>query len=253
MAQDRGSRGGKGQPSINYTAGVRANELAETLSDLARSLQDERDVDDTLTAIVSAAVHTVPGTRYAGITVVQARRAVETRAASDELVRKVDEAQYDTGQGPCLDATWVQQTVRLTDMAAEQRWPEFTRRAAHLGVRSMLSFQLFVTRDNLGALNLYSDEPEAFTDESEYVGLLFAAHAAVALVGAQQHQSLTLAVSMRDLIGQAKGILMERHRISADQAFELLVRASQRTNTKLAEIARVLTETGELPRPGKRR
>ena len=142
---------------------------------------------------------------------------------------------------------WEHQTVRLADIAADQRWPEFTRRAAHLGLRSMLSFQLYVVRDNLGALNLYSDEPGAFTDESEYIGLMFAAHAAVALIGAQQQQNMTLAVSMRDLIGQAKGILMERHRITAEQAFDLLVRASQRTNTKLADIARVLTATGELP------
>lgn len=243
--------GGKGQPSSSFTGDVPANDLARTLSDLARSLQDERGVDETLSGIVSAAVHTVPGARYAGVTVVRARRTVDTVAASDELVYKVDRAQYDSGQGPCLDAVWEQRTVRLTDIGEERRWPEFTRRAAHLGIRSMLSFQLYVTRDNLGALNLYADEPDAFTDESEYVGLLFAAHAAVALAGARQHQNMTRAVSMRDIIGQAKGILMERHRISADQAFAVLVGASQRTNTKLADIARSLTETGELPRRGK--
>jgi GAF domain-containing protein len=245
-----GGDGGQGQPSSSYTGQGPTEHLAQTLSDMARSLQDEDSLDDTLTGIVAAAVQTVPGARYAGITLVRARRHVETRGATDELVCKVDEAQYETGQGPCLDATYEQRTVRLSDMAGEDRWPDFTRRAVDLGIRSMLSFQLYVAGNNLGALNLYSDRVEAFTDESENIGLLFAAHAAVALVGARNHDDLTRALSMRDLIGQAKGILMERHRLTADQAFALLVRASQRTNTKLTDIARNLADTGSLPRSG---
>jgi len=135
-------------------------------------------------------------------------------------------------------------------MTREDRWPDFTRRALDLGIRSMLSFQLYVAEDTLGALNLYSDQAAAFTDESENIGLLFAAHAALAMAGARNHDDLTRALSMRDLIGQAKGILMERHRLTADQAFALLVRASQRTNTKLTDIARNLADTGSLPRSG---
>jgi GAF domain-containing protein len=164
----------------------------------------------------------------------------------------VGQAQYDTGLGPCLDAVYEQQTVRLADMTAEDRWPEFTRRATHLGVRSMLSFQLYVEQDNLGALNLYSRDTNAFDDESEHVGLLFATHAAVAMSGAQQQEQLSRAAAVRDLIGQAKGILMERHKLTADQAFTLLVGASQTTNTKLVDVARHLTETGELATPKRR-
>ena len=211
-------------------------------------MQNEESLDDTLSAIVSAAVHTVPGSQYAGITLVRARQQVETPAATEELVNKVDSAQYETGQGPCLDAVYEHQTVRLSDMAGEERWPAFTERALDLGIRSMLSFQLYVVQDNLGALNLYSAETDAFDDESENVGLLFAAHAAVAMAGVRKQEHMARALSMRDLIGQAKGILMERHRITADQAFALLVRASQRTNTKLTDIAQELTDTGDLPR-----
>jgi GAF domain-containing protein len=241
------SNGGQGQPSSNYTGHAAAHDLAQTLSDLARSLQSEPNLDDTLNGIVAAAVQTVPGAQYAGITAVRARHEVSTPAATDELVRKVDEAQYETGHGPCLDAVHLQRTVRLSDTNGDQRWPDFSRRACDLGIRSMLSFQLYMTQDNLGALNLYSDEPDAFDDESENVGLLFAAHAAVAMAGARQYEHMAKAISMRDLIGQAKGILMERHRVTADQAFTLLVRASQRTNSKLTDIARALTETGVLP------
>ncbi len=161
------------------------------------------------------------------------------------MARRVDEVQYETGQGPCLDAIHEQHTLRLSDMTTETRWPKFTGRAAELGILSMLSFQLFLQSDTLGALNLYAEQPNAFTDESEHVGLLFAAHAAVAMAGAQQQQHMTAALSARDVIGQAKGILMERHKLTADQAFTVLARTSQDSNTKLIDVARVLTETGD--------
>jgi GAF domain-containing protein len=242
------SRGTWGQPSISYT-GQAPHEVAQTLSDLARSLEHETSPEATLNAIVAAAVQTVPGAQYAGITAVQGRRKVSTPAATDQLVREIDAAQYQTGQGPCLDAAYTHRTVRLSDMASEDRWPQFTGRTLAMGIRSMLSFQLYVIGNNLGALNLYSEHVDAFGDESEDVGQLFASHAAVAMVGARMRQDFATAMSMRDQIGQAKGILMERHRVTADQAFELLARASQQTNTKLTEVAHMLAESGELPRP----
>ncbi len=216
------------------------------MGDLARSLHEEDSVEDTLQGIVDAAVGTVPGAQYAGLSVIEGRLTVRTRAGTAGLVHQVDQAQYDTGEGPCLDALYEQHTVRLSDMATETRWPRFTYRSAELGVGSMLSFQLYVEKDNLGALNLYAREKHAFTDESEQVGLLFATDAAVAMADAQKNQQLSQAMAVRDLIGQAKGILMERHKLTGDQAFALLVRASQHTNTKLSEVARYLVETGEL-------
>jgi GAF domain-containing protein len=238
--------GGRGEPSSSYTGEVSADDLAVTLSLVARSLQDESSVQGTLDAIASAAVDTVPGARYAGLMLVRARRHIDTRAGTDDVVQLVDQAQFDTGEGPCLSAIFDQRTVRVANMSAEPRWPRFAARAIALGVRSMLSFQLFVEHDNLGALNLYADSADAFTDESEHVGLLFAAHAAVAMSDAQRLEQLDRAAEVRDLIGQAKGILMERHKLTAIQAFEALVRASQRTNTKLVDVARHLANTGEL-------
>jgi ANTAR domain/GAF domain len=236
----------QGQPSASYTGHAHGDDLAQTLSDVARSLQSEGSFEQTSDAIVSAAAHTVPGADRAGLTVVQGRRKVSTLAATDDLVREVDRAQYETAQGPCLDAAYERRTVRLADMAAEDRWPDFSRRALALGVRSMLSFQLYVSHDDLGALNLYSAQVGAFDDESENVGLLFASHAAIAMAGSQREHDLSLALSARDLIGQAKGILMERHKITGDNAFHLLAQVSQRSNTRLAEVARHLVETGEL-------
>ncbi len=234
-------RGGNGQAP---RGGV--NDLAARLSDLARDLQGEDDLEKTLLAIAAAAVGTVPGAQYAALSVVQRRREVHTRAWTDEACIKIDRVQYDTGQGPCLDAVYEQQTVSLPDMTTERRWPEFTRRTAEIGVLSMLSFQLYVQQDTLGALNLYSAGRNAFDADSEYVGLLFAAHAAVAMSGAQQREHMNKAVLARDVIGQAKGILMERHGLTADQAFAVLTRASQETNTRLFAVARAVADGGNL-------
>ncbi len=238
---------GRGVPSTSYSgASEDLDRLGARLGHLARTLEGEDSVEGTLDGIVHAAVDTVPGARYAGITQVDGRRTLRTTAATDELVHRVDIAQYEAGEGPCLSTLHDQQTVRLADMAAEKRWPGFTGRATELGIGSMLSFQLYVTEENLGALNLYALQARAFTDESEQIGLLFATHAAVAVADALKLRQLTRALDVRDLIGQAKGVLMERHRLTGDQAFARLVRVSQTTNTKLVEVARRLVETGEL-------
>jgi GAF domain-containing protein len=220
--------------------------LAGKFGELARHLQDEKDVEHTLAAIANAATDTVPGAEYASISSIYKRRDVRTRAATSELARDIDQAQYDTGQGPCLDALWEQRSVRVADMKTDQRWPEFAARALDRGVGSILAVQLFVTGENLGALNLHSTAQDAFDDESEQVALLFAAHAAVALAEAETVDHLQTAVLSRDLIGQGKGILMERYKITGDEAFRLLVVASQTTNIKLTDVARYLVETGRL-------
>ena len=107
--------------------------------------------------------------------------------------------------------------------------------------------QLFVEHDDLGALNLYGRHTNAFDDESERVGLLFASHAAIAFADAERVRNLRIAVDRRDIIGQGKGILMERYRITADQAFDLLRRASQESNRKVFDVAWDLASTGDFP------
>ncbi len=110
----------------------------------------------------------------------------------------------------------------------------------------MLSFQLYVEGDNLGALNLYSRHAGAFDDESEHVGLLFAAHAAVAYSAVRRQAGLARSVATRQLIGQAEGMLMERHKLTADEAFAMLVRVSQNGNVKLRDVAEQLVRSGSL-------
>ena len=113
----------------------------------------------------------------------------------------------------------------------------------------MLACQLYVEGDDLGALNLFSRTPGALNEEAEHVALMFAAHAAVAYATAQQKEAAARSVATRQLIGRAEGILMERHRVTAQQAFAMLVRVSQHQNVKLREVAEVLVHTGRLDEP----
>ena len=144
MAQDRnGHEVSRGKPSADYTGETAGwNVLAEKLVELARSMQEEKGLENTLNAMVYAAAETVPGADEASISAVARRREVRTVAASGELAPAVDQAQYETGQGPCLSSLYQHQTVRLSDMSNEQRWPDFAARAAELGVGSMLAVQL---------------------------------------------------------------------------------------------------------------
>ncbi len=218
---------------------AKAVDLAEVLGRVARSLTAEHGLEETLQAITQTAVSTVPGADYAGVMLVRRNHRVESVAATDQLVIDADKAQQEEDEGPCLSVIWRRATFKIDDMEAETRWPRFTRRALDLGVRSMLSFRLFADGD-LGALNLFSRAAHSFDDESLHVGLLFATHAAIALKGAQQERQLSETLQTRDLIGQAKGILMERHDTDAHSAFKMLVTTSQNANVKLVEVARFL-------------
>ena len=236
-----------GQPSMHDTGtSAGADDLAQRLTVLDRDLQRFTTPQQVLDHIVHAVVGMVPGAQDATITIAQHRRTARTAAASSDRARLFDVLQSDSRQGPCLDALFDQQTLRVDDLAADPRWPELAARVGELGARSMVCFQLFVTGDTLGSLNVLATEPAAFGDESERIGLLFASHAAIALADAQQLGHVKEALVNRDLIGQAKGILMERFKITADQAFVLLTTASQQTNRKLHVVAADLTDTGAL-------
>ncbi len=223
------------------------DDLAVQFSGLARTLQQQDDAQSTLVEIVRAAVQLIPGSEEGSISTVVGRRQVRSEVPSGDLARALDELQEQTGQGPCLDAVYQHDTVLVTDLASERRWPRFAERACAAGAGSMLAFQLYVDGDNLGALNLYARSAGAFDDESEHVGQLFAAHAALAYEGARKQAGLARSVASRQVIGQAQGILMERHKVTADQAFAMLVRVSQYSNTKLRNIAEQLIRSGVLP------
>ena len=218
--------------------------LAEVFGDLAVEMQAQKGSTDTLQLIVEAAPKVVPGARWAGVSLVQGTKIV-SEVPTSRAVAELDQLQSDLNQGPCLTALREYHTVHIDDMRTDTRWPEFNREAQQRGMLSMLAFQLFVRAENLGALNLYSDEPSAFSEDSFLIGEILAQHAAVAMIGAAAETQFENALATRDVIGQAKGMLMQRDNLSGLQAFSLLTRASQQTNIKLADVARWLVNEHE--------
>jgi len=193
----------------------------------------------------------VPGCTHAGISLIDRRGRISTVAATGGVVRRIDALQYRAGVGPCLDAIADHIVCTIDDLARESRWPGFCRPAAEAtGIASMLSFRLFTMGDALGALNLYSDEAGAFTTSSRAVGTILAAHAAIAIVAADQHrdaENLEIALHTSRRIGIAVGVLMATRNLDEDQAFALLVTTSQRVNRKVRDLAEAIIDGRGLP------
>ena len=240
----------QGEPSAEDRGTPSTNVLADRLGGLARQLEAEDDPSRMLDELVTAAVAIIPDVEHASLSMVYARREVRSEHPSSDLPAEVDAIQNTVGEGPCLDAIYREQTVRVHDMLHEPRRPLFAKRAHDAGAGSMWSFQLYVQDDNLGSLNLDNSRANGFDDESEQVGLLFASHAAVAYADAKKISGLSRALASRDLIGQAKGMLMERYRLDADRAFSVLTRVSQSTHRPLREVADELVSSGRLPELG---
>lgn len=222
-------------------AGSAARSLGEAMSELAITLQQHYgSVEETLQSITDSALTLIPGTTGASVSLVIERRTIESRAATSDFARGIDEMQTYLGEGPCLDAVWDEQTVTILDTEREDRWPKFAPAAAAAGVKSMLCFQLYTYGDNLGALNLFSDTYGAFDADAVQVGTFVATHAAVALIAAEHEDQMQSALATRDTIGQAKGILMERYDLSATRAFEMIRKLSQDWNIPVSELSRTI-------------
>ncbi|MGH9065803.1 MAG: ANTAR domain-containing protein [Acidimicrobiales bacterium] len=222
---------------------------------MARALFSAGDVGDTLRQVVDLAVEAVDGCDMAGVFILEGER-VTTPALTDPMVAVIDALQHEVGEGPCLDAIAGGGAVYADDLADDGRWSSFGPGAAAAGVRCALAFRLYADH-TLGALNLYARYPRAFGVIDRAKGLVLATLAGLAIAEARGHEAegrradnLAQALEGREVIGQAQGILMERERIAADQAFDVLRRASQHLNVKLKAVAEALVETGESPATG---
>ncbi|MCC9707478.1 GAF and ANTAR domain-containing protein [Streptomyces sp. MNU76] len=219
------------------------------MASMARDLLAQPSVDSTLERITASATELVEGCDAAGILVLHGTSA-ETLAPTDQLVVDSDRLQERLREGPCFDAardSEGERVFRISDFSAEQpRWRAYAPQARRLGVGSMMGFLLFTEEEDLGALNLYSRRPGAFTENSELAGWLLASHAAVAFSSARTHAQLERAVATRHVIGEAMGILMGSHQLTEEQAFDVLRRFSQEHNIKLREVARRVCEQGGL-------
>ncbi|MFH8873804.1 GAF and ANTAR domain-containing protein [Streptomyces griseus] len=226
--------------------------FAQRMASMAHDLLEQDSVAGTLDRIAASATELVEGCDAAGILILRGGR-VETLAATGPMAEESHRLQERMQEGPCFDAARLrggERVFRIGDMTGlQQRWPAFAPQAAELGIGSMMGFLLFADEENLGALNLYSRLPGRFTETSETAGWVLASHAAVALSSARNHAQLTEAVATRHVIGEAMGILMARHRVPENDAFNVLRRYSQEHNVKLREVARQVAERGTLPRP----
>lgn len=206
-------------------------------------------VNDLFDRLLHDAARWVPGARYAGLTVVGRDGSIETAAYSHKYVLLLDDVARHHREGPSVSAARDHQTVRIGDLSAEERWRRYTREALRATpVRSILSLPMVIEPKSRGSLTLYAESTHIFDDDSVELGLVFATYAALAWNIGQRDDQFRNALASRDIIGQAKGMIMERFNIDAEQAFNLLKRLSQISNSPLAEVARRLVHTDHPPR-----
>jgi GAF domain-containing protein len=217
--------------------------LERSLMELSTFLVSDRSIRDTLTRVAGLAVESVPPAGFAGITMLVDDR-VTTQAFTDPTCPEIDQAQYDSGHGPCLDSFRTGTTIIVDSLDGDDRWPEFAGAAMDHGVRSTMSLPLLAGATSFGALNFYGGHDRAFGEAEAATGRMFATQAAVVLTNAQAYwgarlksEHLQLAMESRAAIDMAKGIIMNVVRCGPDEAFDLLVKQSQQENRKLREVA----------------
>jgi GAF domain-containing protein len=220
--------------------------------ELGRMSFAEHSLESVLQKVTDLAARVLPGEPVTSVTIVDGGRS-STVAASGRLALDLDRVQYAQGSGPCLEAALTGQLVEVLDTGADDRWAPFPRVAAEQGCRAVLSFPLPPQELITGGLNVYARTSHPLDERSRDVAERFAAYAVVPVSNMYLYESaveraghLQAALDSRAVIDQAKGILMERHKLSADQAFSALAQVSMASNTKVRDIAEHFVRTGEL-------
>ncbi|WP_420451806.1 GAF and ANTAR domain-containing protein [Ilumatobacter sp.] len=215
----------------------------------------DQSISATLTRVSELAVESVLPARFAGITMIVDDR-VTTQAFTDPTSPEIDQSQYDSGRGPCIEAFREASAILVESLSSDVRWPEFAQAASAHGVRSTLSLPVMSGDSAVGALNLYSDQEGAFGATDVETGSLFAAQAGVVLSNAQAYwgarlhsEQLRSALESREPIDIAKGIIMNTMGCSPDRAFEILVTQSQQENRKVRDIAMEMVARAQRRRP----
>ncbi len=231
--------------------------LVASFAELARHLFAADDPDAALAEVLDYAVAAMPACDGASLTLWRDGSVFDT-LATNPAAAKLDHLQFLSGQGPAFHAMREGGPVRAADLIADPRWPALSVEAADLGVSEVLCYGLYAegagSGSPLGAFTLSSGRPGGFGEEDREFGAILAAYLAVAVATFQRGReidrreaALHRALSSRDVIGQAKGILMERAGLSAPEAFDVLRRASQRLNLRITDLAEHLAQTGMLP------
>src|SRR3954470_1955424 len=218
-------------------------DLARRMAELARAAAAPRSVDEVLSDVTATASELIPGTDSAGVLLVGKGGKFESVAGTSDLPHRLDELQMLFNEGPCVQAALDELIVRTDDFRTEERWPKYSAAAVQLGVLSGLSFKLYTADRTAGALNLFGFQADVWDTDAETTGAVLAAHAAAAILAKSQDEQMQVALSTRDRIGQAKGIIMERYGVDDVRAFDMMRRLSQESQMKLAEVAQRVIET----------
>ncbi len=224
----------------------------EALEQLGRLALREHSMESLLQTVTDLTKNVMPGHPEASVTLL-INGQPGTVVYTGQLALHCDERQYERGHGPCLHAASSGELTEIADTRAEARWPDFVQRAAERGVRSSLSVPLPINEGVSGALNVYAREPNAFDQDSRSVATKFAPYVAVAVANmyaskdARSKADLQATLEAGAVIDQAKGILMERYKLTADQAFQFLAQVAMITKTRLRDVADRLLHTGQIP------
>jgi GAF domain-containing protein len=208
------------------------------LNDVLRTIYsaEAKDFPKVLDALTQAAARCVAGADHAGITASSRENEVSSPSVTDDCANVLDEIQARHLQGPCLEAAWTRKAVEIEDLATD---PDAL---AKTPIRSVLSLPLFADELGMGALNFYAERAGAFSESSRRVAATLATVGALAWSNAVRGQQFAAALGSRDIIGQAKGILMERYELDEQAAFNMLVKLSQSANIAVRDIARRLID-----------
>lgn len=211
-------------------------------------------MQDTLHRVSELAEQAVSPAVMIGLTMLVEEKPA-TAVFTDPLAPEIDEVQYTSGRGPCLDAFRTQEVLVIHCTEHDERWPEFGEVAAKHGILSTMSLPMVAAGRAVGAMNFYARTDDAFGEREVEAGSKFAEQAAIVLANADAYwtaqslsENLNEAMQSRAVIEQAKGILMAQSGLSADEAFDLLRRASQRENRKLRDVAIDIVERTQRPR-----
>ncbi|MDT5014433.1 MAG: hypothetical protein QOD39_593, partial [Mycobacterium sp.] len=221
----------------------RKGDLAQRMAELARASAAPRGVEEVLSDVTAAAMELIPGADTAGVLLIGKGGKWDSVANTSDVPYRLDELQMLFNEGPCVEAALDELIVRTDDFRSDDRWPQYSPAVVEIGVLSGLSFKLYTADRTAGALNLFSFKPNAFDAADETTGVVLAAHAAAAILASRQGEQLESALSTRDRIGQAKGIIMERFGVDEMRAFEMLRKLSQDSNTRLIDVAQRVIET----------
>jgi transcriptional regulator with GAF, ATPase, and Fis domain len=214
----------------------RDDAVQSRIAELAVALVGGAAIEDVLTKVACASVALVPGADFAKISVID-NGQLRSLAATSKLTALLDGAQRTAGQGPCLEAISAVKAVRCDDLRTDVRWPQFSQPAATAGVRSVLSCPVGIPGTTAATLSLFGFAPKVFGIESDCIGAMLASHAAIALINEEQARQFKAALATRDVIGQAKGMIMSRFDVDAARAFAMLSAISQQTNTPVRDLA----------------